>query len=135
MPVRLGAVLALCAIALRIMIPGGYMIAPSADQGGLPTIVICTGQGAMVVKTDADPKLEGLSKAAGKTGDEDGKAARDHGCVFAGFSAPLQAPSFQSMALPTFETFVPAALSLNHQRPGLGLAAPPPPKTGPPSII
>lgn len=131
---RLGVVLALCAIALRIMVPGGYMIAPSAGQGGLPTVVICTGQGAMVVK--ADGALAGLEKPAGKSdGQGEGKAAGDHGCVFAGVSTPPPAPILQSVEAPSFADFAAVTLTVAHQRPGLGLAAPPPPKTGPPSII
>lgn len=133
---RLGVILAFCAVALRIAIPSGYMLGQPSGVNGLPALMICSGQGALEVKNDANPALDGLRKIVADHDKKDGeKSAPQHGCAFAGHSTPVHAPVLQSLAAPAFAPFVQAASTPLHQRPGLGLAAPPPPKTGPPSIV
>jgi len=132
MQARLGALLTVCAIAVRVLIPAGYMVAPTQGQGGLPAIVICTAQGAKTVAVDASGVVQddqGAPKPA------DGKANPDHGCVFAGAVTPLPVPSLILARAEAFVTLSQVDLPLAHQRPGLGLAAPPPFKTGPPAIV
>ncbi|MFZ0266616.1 hypothetical protein [Caulobacter sp.] len=132
MQARLGALLTVCAIAVRVLIPAGYMVAPAHGQGGLPAIVICTAQGAKTLAVDASGAVQndqGAPKPA------DGKANRDHGCVFAGAVTPLPVPSLTLARAEAFTTLWQIDLLVAHQRPGLGLAAPPPFKTGPPSIV
>ena len=115
------ALLLALALWMRLVVPDGYMI--GADTGGrLPVIEICTGHGAAHI---ADP--------TGKKQSDHAPAA-DHICAFAAASAAVDliAP-LQSIVSPTSSPAsasakIPAAL------PGRGLAAPPPPKTGPPAL-
>lgn len=129
---RLGVLLVACALAMRILIPAGYMVAPAQAQGGPPTIVICTAQGAKTVSVETSGVAQndqGAPKPA------DGKGNPDHGCVFAGAVTPLPVPSLTLAHAEAFVTASRIGPSVGHQRPGLGLAAPPPFKTGPPAIV
>lgn len=117
--------LAALAIALRVLLPAGFML--QASDNGLAGLVICTGQGAMTLAEDGSLKSE--------TQDE-GFADKDtHPCAFSaavvGFTAPLAVGV--ALALPLSSPVT--APRLMTQRPGLGLAAPPPPTTGPPIQI
>ncbi|MBO9710436.1 MAG: hypothetical protein J7521_19720 [Caulobacter sp.] len=114
--------LALIALALRVLTPDGFML--HAAQDSLPRFVICTGQGPLIV-----------SEPDASTTDKPTPAPRkaEH-CVSAGLPTPLPPPTVgfaPTEPLPVPE--VPTS-PLAHQRPGLGLAAPPPPKTGPPVV-
>lgn len=117
------AALALLAMAVRALVPAGYMLAP--EQNGRTSIVtLCTGHGLVDVVVD---------HGAGKGRGDGGKPA-DHSdapCAFAAIAqiAPPQAPP--TILPPTFRT-APATFEAAHARPGLGLAAPPPWATGPP---
>jgi hypothetical protein len=133
---RFGVALAICAMALGIAIPSGYMLGQPSGVNGLPALVICSGQGALEIKSNANAALDDLRRIIGDQEQKDEKkGATQHGCVFAGHSTPVHAPVLQSLAAPAFAPFVQTASTLLNQRPGLGLAAPPPPKTGPPSIV
>lgn len=132
MRARLGVLAAVCAIAVRVMIPAGYMVAPTQGQGGLPAIVICTAQGAKTVSVDASGVVQPGQKPSKPA---DGQAGADHGCVFAGALTPLPVPSLQIARIEAFAVRSPIDPPSAHQRPGLGLAAPPPFKTGPPAIV
>ena len=117
--------LATLAIALRILLPAGFMLQTSGRD--LPGLVICTGQGAMTLAADGTLQSD----------TEDGSAANTetHPCAFSsavvGFTAPLAVGVALSLPLSSPVT----APRLMTQRPGLGLAAPPPPTTGPPIQI
>lgn len=121
--------LAVTALFLRVLIPAGFMIGP-ATAGGPPGIVICTGQGAMTLAPDGSLHSEHENAPAAPN------SASHDACAFAGAGAPV----LTTAALTALEP-VPVALDLatpaqlSHQRPGLGLAAPPPPTTGPPHLI
>lgn len=120
------ALLALTLIS-RVLIPAGYMVAPAA-AGALPNIVICSGTGPM---TMAATKVAPGHEDHGDTGRHDGGQA-DHPCAFASASAAvdLVAVSHPAAALAIPEDRV--VIDPLAPRPGLGLAAPPPPQTGPP---
>jgi hypothetical protein len=117
-------VLVALALVARMLVPAGYM--PSAQ--GAPGLVICTGQGEMVMPAAAMPM-----KHSPDDGHDHGG---EHGCPFAPMAAaadlaaplPVPAAPFAAIdsALPSLRSAV---------RPGLGLAAPPPPKTGPPLFV
>jgi hypothetical protein len=132
MQVRLGAFLTAFAIALRIMIPAGYMVAPTQDKAGLPAIVICTAQGAKVISVEAGGDVQSGDSAPHPADD---KNKSDHGCVFAGAVAPLPVPSQTLADARALIAISRIDLPVGHQRPGLGLAAPPPFKTGPPELV
>ncbi|CAN7312606.1 hypothetical protein LJR225_001738 [Phenylobacterium sp. LjRoot225] len=125
--------LAVIALAMRVLVPGGFMVAPQTVQGGLPTLVICTGQGAMTVAVDTDGQVRKLGKKApAKPAD---KSQGRHPCAFAGVAAPLTAPIAHAVTGPAFATVGDTAAAFAYQRPGLGLPAPPPPTTGPPILV
>ncbi|MCA3724739.1 MAG: hypothetical protein IM666_00120 [Phenylobacterium sp.] len=120
---RAAPVLVVLALAMRIVVPAGVMFAET--PGGGLQMTLCTGQGAMVAPLSDDG-----------TGPDAGKGASDSPCAFAATSAftptesvllPVPAPWPAPTAHPGVRT--------KHQRPGLGLPAPPPPKTGPPSLV
>lgn len=117
-------VLATLAIALKIMIPAGFM--PSADQGaGLPfALVLCTSDGVKVV--DQLP-------TSPQTDEHGGKSAHDAPCPFAVQGAATPPPALGAVAeaqrIAYAEPLTPLARVVF---PGRGLAAPPPLPTGPP---
>jgi hypothetical protein len=119
--------LAVLALGLRIALPTGVMLA-APSQGTGPQVVICTGQGAMTVSLTADGQL---SKGPGEKGQN--KPDRpDHPCAFAATTALAQPSLFQTIAPTAILQRISQPLA-PAQRPGLGLAAPPPWTTGPPS--
>jgi hypothetical protein len=125
-----GLTLAALALFVRLLFPTGFMLSP--DRASLPTIVICTGQGAMTVTLDAS----GHKVEAGQGGGDhrsDGKTS--HPCTFAAATVSAVAPVLVAVLIPQRLAQMAIAPLLTTQRPGLGLAAPPPPTTGPPARI
>jgi hypothetical protein len=114
-----GALLVALALAVRLTAPAGWMLAPG-DHG--PRMVICTGHGTEAL--GGDP-----AKAPANRPDK----TADHVCVFAGAHAAPTPPAHAivpvAVTAPTTSAFV---ATLADQRPGRGLAAPPPPSQGPP---
>ena len=107
------------ALAVRLLVPAGYM--PMAGAAGLE---ICAGQTAGMAP------MHGMHHDKGAPGDHD----RDCGFAAAiGWAADLPVLILPAVVAPVA---LPVAF-LRHMlaRPGLGLAAPPPPKTGPPSAL
>jgi hypothetical protein len=117
---RLFPLLAVLALAIRILVPAGYM---PADGKGLQ-ITLCTGDGMVAAWVDGQGNLHKGEKAP------EGKG--DHPCAFAGVGALAEAGS-------PADALEPPAL-ISHAQParpdravpGRGLAAPPPRQTGPP---
>lgn len=124
--------LAFIALTIRVLVPGGYMIGPSVPGAGVP-IILCTAQGAETVLLGQESRP--ADAAQGSQGDHSDPQGPDHPCAFAGVAAgfapdaPLVVdvvawgPEGAPLAFPT------------EARPGRGLAAPPPPQTGPPRLI
>jgi hypothetical protein len=110
--------LALFALLFGLGVPQGFMLAPTALG---PTIVICTGHGAVVTKTDD----RGAPAPAPK-----GKPAPT--CPFAGHGGAPTTPAPMAVAQARFEHLVVQARKLSDLSPGRGLAAPPPPAQAPP---
>ena len=121
--------LATLALALKVMIPAGFMAAPSSNT--LPfAIVLCTGQGSAVVQPG-----EALPHAGDK-GQAPAKSAHDSPCAFAGHGIGAPPPSLLEAARPDFVAYQTAGLlTASDLAPGRGLAAPPPPARGPPSFV
>jgi hypothetical protein len=113
---------------MRVAIPSGFMVQGTASAG--PTMVICTGQGAMTLAVDRDgaPLTSDHHKPA------KAPAKFDH-CTFASAATPLAATQAHELPQPTLRHAAPALVVSGHQQPGLGLAAPPPPTTGPPILV
>ncbi|NEX91402.1 hypothetical protein G3573_01325 [Caulobacter sp. 17J65-9] len=119
--------LATVAIALKVLVPPGFMLATDARPDVVP-IVLCTAYGAKVVHVDAD-------QAPPTDEHHDGKTAHDAPCAFTGHAAapitPIAAPfAYANVALPAHQFDAPALAA-----PGRGLAAPPPPSQAPPFRI
>ena len=130
---QLGAI-ALLALLVRAVVPGGYMLASAETPGGRYLIVqLCDGHAgpAKAINLDTGEQIDAADIS--KDGPEDSQPGQPP-CVFAGTA---------SVALPVV-TSEPAgiviqrnaAVTTSHSvRPGRGIAAPPPPSTGPPPAI
>lgn len=121
--------LAALALALRVLIPAGFMVAPVGPSSGLSPIVLCSGQGPITKLITADGQV--VDRPVHDPHD-DGKSRHGAPCAFAGVTAGPLPSAVQTPA--AYETIrqdanrpLPPGL-----RPGLGLCAPPPPATGPP---
>ena len=123
-----GLVLAAMALLLRLAFPTGFMLAPSRAE--LPTIVICTGQGAMTVTLGEDGRPAKAGESHKSNSDK-----TSHPCTFAAATVAAVAPLLVAVLIPQRLAQVALPPLLTTQRPGLGLAAPPPPTTGPPASL
>lgn len=122
------------ALAVRLLVPAGYM--PMAGQAGLE---ICASQTADMPAMAAMPGMGAMDHAMPMSGMDHGKAMpgdHDHDC---GFGAAVGgAAALPTLILPALLAPVALPVAFVHlftTRPGLGLAAPPPPKTGPPTFL
>jgi hypothetical protein len=110
------------AVAMRLVVPSGWM--PSVDASGIK-ITICSGLGIVEATIGADGKIH-------KSSPHDG-IAKDSPCAFASVGA---ADVAHAVAAPLLGAPSPLPLALPHYLTiGQGLAAPPPPSTGPPSLF
>jgi hypothetical protein len=112
------------ALLMRAAVPAGWM--PVASANG-PTITLCTGLGMVEAWFDASGKIH---KSAPHHGEKESGA-----CAFSGLGLALDvaAPPY----LPGTIAERPASAPATHlaDAVGRGLAAPPPPATGPPALI
>lgn len=121
---NLAATFILLALALRVIIPSGFM--PSAERGF--ALTICTGIDTQTVWMDKSGKLH-------KEDPSKGKSVEHQPCAFAGtaMTADALAADFEVAMAPValaIPVFAKREVSV-----GAGLAAPPPPAIGPPSYI
>jgi len=119
---NLAAAMILLALALRVIIPSGFM--PSSERGF--ALTICTGMDTQTVWMDKSGKLH-------KEDPSKGKSVEHQPCAFAGtaMAADMLAADFQIAMAPValaIPVFAKREISV-----GSGLAAPPPPAIGPPS--
>jgi hypothetical protein len=128
---RLGAI-ALVALFMRALLPAGYMLA-EADTGGARyvTLQICDGHASAQKLLNLDTGEEVLLSALPKKAKDEGAKTP---CVFS--AAPAIVEPLVAVEPVEFlvETGIVFSLAQNI-RPGRGIAAPPPPSTGPPSLI
>lgn len=128
---RLGAI-ALLALFMRAVLPAGYMLA-EADTGGgrYVTMQICDGHASaptlLNLDTGEQVLLDDLPK---KVKDNSAKTP----CVFAAPSALIEPHIVAEPVEFLVETGVVFTMVAD-LRPGRGIPAPPPPSTGPPSLI
>lgn len=107
--------LLVAALLARAVIPAGWMVAPA--PAGV-TIVICTGDGMVTAA------IPGKDEGQPRTNTEP--------CAFAGLGVAAEPPVLAMLPVPVaiaIAALAPAVALL----PGRGLAAPPPPATGPPA--
>ena len=117
--------LIVAALLARSIAPEGWM--PVVNAAGGIEITICNGTGPddrMVIAPDG--KLHRKAPANNQQG--------DHPCAFAGVGMASPPTPIAAVSAPAF--FVSIVPALGHERivPGRGLAAPPPPQTGPPAL-
>ena len=122
----------LCILLARVAVPAGWMPMAAAD-GGL-VLVPCSGMGAttLVAADMAGMHMPGM--AAGHEGGEGQRhpdPSGDHPCSGAGVAAAIATPlAMAPVGLPIRPAIVVARTFIVMI--GQGLAAPPPPQTGPP---
>lgn len=134
----------LCVLLARVMVPAGWMPMPGKD-GGI-VLAPCSGMGAVrmpehlsggdmagmdMSSAHADPSHH--AAAAGKDEPRHTDTAGDHPCSGAGVSVALVLPPFDLKPAPRGHAFV-AVRPQAGAAIGRGLAAPPPPSTGPPAL-
>ncbi len=116
-----------CALALRLLVPSGWM--PVVDATGLH-LTLCSGSGPLEAPAP-HPAMAGMAHHHHDHHDHGGP---DHPCAFAGLGLALAEPLLPAIALSVL-----SAEAQPDRRPtlltiGRGLAAPPPPATGPPTL-
>ena len=121
---KFAAVFILMALAMRVIIPSGYM--PSSERGF--ALTICAGMDTQTVWMDKSGKLH-------KEDPSKGKSVEHQPCAFAGaaLTADFPATAMQVAMAPValaIPVFAKREVSV-----GAGLAAPPPPAIGPPSYV
>lgn len=129
----LAQVLAVLAVAIRIVIPSGTMAAPPAHAGEFVTLRICTGQGA--VDADVDLKTNTLIPAGSTEHDKhDGDTSGHAPCTFSPVAA-MASPLVELQPTSDASELSPQLPATSNIAAVLGLAAPPPWSTGPPLLI
>lgn len=121
---RIALAFVVAALFMRMLVPAGWM--PAAERG--LAITLCTGSGAQQAWIDDQGNLH--------QGKKPGEGQADHPCVFGGFAALLTlAPLGDALVgLPPVAVALPP-LAITAVAIGRGLAAPPPPSTGPPARL
>ena len=120
--------MAFMALALRVMVPAGYMAASPTNDHPF-AIVLCSGDGQMTVQPGQALPGHDDKQAPGK----DGQHAP---CAFAGLAAGAVAPDLAATIPVVLESHPsPLSAAARDLAPGRGLPAPPPPARGPPSLL
>jgi hypothetical protein len=121
--------LAILAVAVRVAVPAGFMIAPPSNDLPFP-IVLCTGNGMVSVEPGgALSGHEGKDKAPGQD-------AHDNPCVFTGHGVAAAPPTVAEAPAPVFVDYAPQLpATASGLIPGRGLTGPPLPARGPPERL
>jgi len=121
--------LAALAIALKVLVPPGFMAAPPSND--LPfALVLCTSQGSTIIQSGEALGGHGHSDQAPDEG------GHQNPCVFAGHGLGAPPPSLVDAGAVTFVAYLyrPQA-AVAHLAPGHGLTGPPLPARGPPALL
>lgn len=122
-------ILVACALAVRAMVPAGWM--PMTQADGSPRLVLCPGSGA--APAIAMPGMA-MGSSRADAHDDPAAPATGHDCPFAvtalavDLALPIMPPAARPLAGVERPVRSPSLL------PGRGLAAPPLPATGPPTL-
>jgi hypothetical protein len=118
------------AVALKVLVPAGFMVGASSSSSTSFPLVLCTDHGAVAVDSGD------LGHRAGKKTPAE-KPAHDAPCAFAGHAAAVSPPDPHPVEAVTFVSAPVAQLSPlpRDLAPGRGLAAPPLPARGPPILL
>jgi hypothetical protein len=113
------------ALLARGLTPDGWM--PVASAAGGFTIAPCDGHGPSSVMAMPMGKPHHKMPPKGQTG--------DHPCVFSGIGIADATPPLPTIVAPVRRVIDAPAIQRVITAPGRGLAAPPPPATGPPALV
>jgi hypothetical protein len=119
---RFGVLILIMALAIRLAVPTGWMPGEQAMQ-----LTVCTGVDTETVWLDSNGDLHNQKP-------ENDSQHDDKPCAFGGFAGfdgdrqPTELPS------PPVDKLA-ALIPNSYAAVGIGLAAPPPQQTGPPSLI
>jgi hypothetical protein len=108
------------ALAMRVLVPAGWM--PATAQGF--AIAICSGSTTQAAWVDGEGKVHKQAPAP----------AGDQHCAFAGLGLPMLGGDVPLVVQPE-RAQAPLATTQALASIGHGLAAPPPPATGPPATV
>ncbi len=114
---------------LRLAIPSGWM--PVADASGV-RLIICTGMGPTAAPVVTRKAVMAHGRHQMPSGQD--HPAGDHPCPFAGVALALAEPLSAGLEFPTRAPATVVAAADTGVAVGRGLAAPPPPATGPPLL-
>ena len=134
----LASLFALTAVLLRVLLPAGFMMAPSGNAlaGAIP-IVLCTGKGNVEAWLGADGTI--IDQTEASTDQRPDHAPGDDGkhgdCVFAHAATAIAPGSIATVVQPVSHYQERPSEQVRDLVPGRGLAAPPPPATAPPILI
>jgi len=129
-----GLVALLLALAMRLLVPTGFMWDPAA--GGAARLVPCSGMAPMP-STPVAHDMHGMAMAgpSHEKGHEGGDASNRE-CAFSALGGALDlADPFVAPATPLLAATALPSLIVRAITPGRGLAAPPPPSRGPPATV
>lgn len=114
------------ALVARVAVPAGWM--PAQDEAGAVRITICTGYGLQQAWIDAEGTLHTGSPDADGEHSGDGQPH----CPFTASAMPLALGDMPELPAVPYPAESARTEALPDLAPGRGLAAPPPPQTGPP---
>jgi hypothetical protein len=120
-----------CALLLRVLVPAGWMPLP----GGGFRIALCADGGAVAgFAREAQHRFDqAAAGAAGHRSDRSDDPRKDQPCAFSGLALAWTQPDAFGLLPPAPAPAVPP-LPARVASVGQGLAAPPPPSTGPPAF-
>ncbi|MBY0582823.1 MAG: DUF2946 family protein [Sphingomonas sp.] len=114
-----------CAMLLRALIPAGWM--PAADARGAIHLAMCSGMGPQTASMDHTGKVHKDMPSGGHRDTQP--------CGFAVLGHGLDDLPILTLPMPLLRTASIAPGAKHAVSVGRGLAAPPPPSTGPPYLI
>ena len=125
---RLLLALFACALFVRALVPQGWM--PTTGVDGRVGLMLCSG-----TMSDAP-----MAMAMDERGDVHKQIpahdpSSDHPCAFSGLGLAHGAPPLLALLMPPAPAFTERPLPAISVAIGHGLAAPPPPQTGPPLAV
>lgn len=112
------------ALLLRLIVPAGWMPGTAAD--GSMQIELCTGQGVVKAWVGHDGQIKDNVPS---------QSSIDQPCAFAGLSMAIAHIEPVVVMPAMLASVVPGILLSRSISIGRGLAAPPPPATGPPATL
>jgi hypothetical protein len=117
---------------VRALVPAGYMLAEADTPDGRYLVLqMCDNHGAATQVVDLDTgQLVDPSDLPSQSGEKSNSSP----CVFA-MSAPMASPPVGAEPIVFLHAFTANFVFALAVAPGRGIAAPPPPSTGPPRLI